>query len=240
MPLLLRPRPDPLESISDYLWRLAHTNRLSLHHLFTAAGISLAPHRLLDQRQLTSPRIQSALEQLTGLTNYNWARHGWSVHKAHFVSASPHGIQLPEHWLRSSAPICPLCLQEHRMQQRSWSLHLVNACHHHGTCLVTHCHRCNQQLDWLRPGIQLCGCGTDLRRAPYTPASPSAQDLALRTEQLVQMQDSSLAIAAWLDCVSGSINNRIREQDLPWFPLIQHALAFYDHRSGFGGFFHDG
>lgn len=109
-----------------------------------------------------------------------YARHGvtqearviWQGHRIHRATLR-----------NSELPICVECLEANVLPPKYFDHRLTYYCQRHGSLLIVRCPSCSQPLTWMRPGIGLCRCGFDLRRAKPSKASWSSwlrqQDSAL-------------------------------------------------------------
>ncbi len=166
--LPLRPRPQPFESMSSYIIRLAEANGLqSINELGALAGGMTFSY-------LKSPDYPAAaypgLAQITGYPEKRWfdmtffhllqhfgcAMNRYSLHK--FFQGS----------LASSLRYCPVCLAEHTPAYYSllWRFLMLPGCIEHGVRFLNQCGHCGSPLPLLRDLPQLTRCPTcqgDLR-----------------------------------------------------------------------------
>ncbi len=167
--LPLHPRPQPLESMTSYLTRLAEANGLqSINELGALAG----GLRLSNLKR--SPDYPAAaypgLAQITGSSQERWfdmtffplvqrfgcATNPNSVHS--FLAGS----------LAASLHYCPICLAEHAPTHYSllWRFLVLPGCSEHGVCFLDQCGHCRSPLPLLKCLPQLTRCPTcqgDLR-----------------------------------------------------------------------------
>lgn len=83
--------------------------------------------------------------------------------------------------------VCPKCLNDGRPAQAVWDLTLVTACPTHGCQLVETCSHCSKPLSWLRPRLERCTCGADVRQM-----------------KTIEAQVPEIAIAALIQHAAGS------------------------------------
>jgi hypothetical protein len=60
--------------------------------------------------------------------------------------------------------VCPECILEGGHIPLWSEFSIVDACPKHGRRFLTHCTVCNHKLSWLRPGLLVCRCNSDLSR----------------------------------------------------------------------------
>src|SRR6266481_383639 len=166
--LPLRPQPQPFESITSYIIRLAEANGLqSINELGTLAGGMIFS-------DLKNPDYPAAaypgLAQITGypeerwfdmtffhlLQHFGYAMNRYSLHR--FCQGS----------LASSLRYCPLCLAAHAPAYYSllWRFLVLPGCTEHGVRLLDQCGHCGSLLPHLPspPQQALCPtCRGDLR-----------------------------------------------------------------------------
>lgn len=71
-----------------------------------------------------------------------------------------------------SSRVCVPCLCETPIWWGIWDLTIISACPGHRCELISNCPQCGRKLTWRRPGVELCRCGFDLRRAEAIEAQP--------------------------------------------------------------------
>jgi hypothetical protein len=178
--LPLRPCPQPLESVTSYLIRLAEANGLqSINELGAlAGGMSLSS---LKSRPDYPVPAYPGLDRITGYPHETWlgmtffplvqnfgrAMHSRSLNR--FLAGS----------LASSLRYCPICLAEHPPAYYSllWRFLVLPGCIEHKVAFLNQCGHCGSSLSLLRPCPQLIKCPTcqgDLRSCVPSPLESSA------------------------------------------------------------------
>ncbi len=166
--LALRPRPQPLESITSYITRLAEANGLqSIDELGALAeGITFSSLKSPDYPAVA----YLALAQVTGYPEERWfdmtffhllQRFGYAINR-YSLHKFFHGS------LTSSLRYCPVCLAEHTPAYYSllWRFLVLPGCMEHGVRFLSQCGHCTSPLPLLRDLPQLIRCPTcqgDLR-----------------------------------------------------------------------------
>lgn len=114
-----------------------------------------------------------------------------------------------QNFLNRMAPrICPECLAEGEICRLSWDFSFVTACPRHEKLLIDQCPGCLKQLNWQRPAVDICNCGTYLSD-PNSYTQERATELDLEVSRWM---------IAWIDGVpnqSGAMTN-----ELPLLKLI--------------------
>lgn len=79
--------------------------------------------------------------------------------------------------------ICPQCVVELGYIEAFWDLKIAIACPLHGTAALQHCPKCDNAINWLRPGLLRCRCGASFGSYSSQSISASLQHLlaAVRT-----------------------------------------------------------
>lgn len=76
--------------------------------------------------------------------------------------------------LRFTRPrVCPLCINSFGYAFASWDVSVSVACSLHGRKLVDHCESCLKKLDWNRPSLSVCSCGSLIKSSWAQEAEPS-------------------------------------------------------------------
>ncbi len=199
--LPLHPPPEPFESMTSYLIRLAEANGLrSMSEFVGLLGISYgrlttictfadypAPFALASLAQITRCP-EERLQQTTFLPLVQ--RFGRTT--------GPHSLQqFLAGSLASCLRYCPCCLAEHSPAYYSllWRFLALPGCTEHGLQLLDQCGHCQSPLPLLSfpPHAARCPmCQGDLRRGPARRLSEEAQRLSHRRTQDLQMLLSPL------------------------------------------------
>lgn len=74
--------------------------------------------------------------------------------------------------------ICPQCVAELGYIEAFWDLKIAIACPRHGSEALQHCPKCDNAINWLRPGLLRCRCGASF-------GSCSSQNISAALQQLL-------------------------------------------------------
>jgi len=186
--LPLHPQPQPLESLTSYLSRLAISNgfisfaalselvfparhQASLYHFKDCPPLSLGKLPLITSHPATI---------LLPTTFYHLARKfGRSVATAqvtHFLDGS-----LAQH-LR----FCPRCLQDYNCYFLTWRFKALRGCAEHGCHLLEQCGQCGQEIPLLTNplSIGVCpGCKKALKSVVSPALSKRRREASLRQQR---------------------------------------------------------
>ncbi|WP_412026645.1 TniQ family protein [Deinococcus yunweiensis] len=194
--LPVRPRPEPNELLSSWLFRLAQANTQKLHSLSrTLFGDRQIWNRDIDR--LAGPEVLAALEGATGIRATDLRVHTlpsfegrvYDRHNANGITAwiLPLGIYHRTH-RRHGLQYCPACLKERPAFLTLWRLSLSVVCPLHGCDLHEACPACgapvipfrvdaaahlSKSLPTYSPHTCCFQCGFALDRAPVTAADPA-------------------------------------------------------------------
>lgn len=165
-PLLVRPQPFDGEGLRGFFLRLGELNGLTpqvdlYRDLFGSETYTAATRsKLVTAAQSTGVPFE--------LLNALGAR-GLSRASSRTCRLGGHSIAVAQ--LRTSrCVLCPRCVSGRAALHASWELASVVACPRHGCWLIDECPRCGVTLTWRRPGVAICRCGFDLRRAAVSAA----------------------------------------------------------------------
>lgn len=167
--LPVRPQPQPLESFTSYLTRLAEANGIrstrALFRLCFPDGRRGFTLNTGDYPPRSFGRLPTAVvgsEQiLLGTTFYYLARRFARTPEPHPLSLFMSGALSP------GLRYCPDCLNERGYYQLPWRFLALEGCHEHGIRLLDQCQQCGQKIPLLTQPLQMgiCPmCGNDLRR----------------------------------------------------------------------------
>ena len=195
--LPLHPRPQPLESLTSYITRLAEANGLqSINELGAlAGGMRLSS---LKRRPDYPAAAYPGLAQITGVPSERWFSMTFFPLVQHF-GRSMHPHPLHRFLAGSLSPFlryCPICLAEHTPAYYSllWRFLVLPGCIEHAAGLLDQCGHCGSPLPLLRPLLQFVKCPTcqgDLRTCE---PSPLGSDVLALTELLTN--DLKLLLAS--------------------------------------------
>jgi len=148
-----RPKPDPTESLLNYVLRLSEKNGFGDPRavLARAGGPVTAPRRL-DVSKLHAltgwgSELKRMVYSVSGDTE-NSQLHG------HIVSYKDISLHRPK--------LCVECIRENGFVQAHFDLSVMVACPIHRTRTLTHCSTCGSELSVFRRGLLICKCGAAL------------------------------------------------------------------------------
>jgi len=164
----VHPRPQPLESLTGYLIRLAEANLIST----VAALVALLfPRRQLQSICALSDLYPASLDgvavatacplpALTTTTLSHVARKFGRTTSPTWLGRFLSGTLAP------SLRYCPACLTERGYRSLLWRFTAVPGCAAHGCYLLDHCDHCSSAIPFLTSPLRttFCpACGRDLR-----------------------------------------------------------------------------
>lgn len=181
--LLIRPSPDPRESLAGYLLRVAEVNCLrhvqELREFLGAYTTYPSPPSLIPQfgiydLELLGKELDLPASHLAAIAKPLDVRVGKFRKFRHQGKLWPLGMLRDKHraW-------CPLCLKEAHIQQASWDWRLQTACPRHRVLLVDRCQSCQRHVSWRCSSLRHCVCGYPLADAPTLPVDPAWQPIAV-------------------------------------------------------------
>lgn len=195
--LPLRPQPQPLESITSYITRLAEANGLqSINELGALAG-GMA-FSSLKKRPDYPTSAYPGLAKITGHPQERWLRMTF-FHLVQHFGRSMHPHPLHRFLAGSLAPFlryCPICLAEHTPASYSllWRFLVLPGCIEHRVHFLDRCGHCGCPLPLLRPTPHLIKCPTcqgDLRTCePPRLSSDALEPTELLTNDLKMLLTS--------------------------------------------------
>lgn len=183
--LPVHPQPQPLESFTSYLTRLAEANRIrTVRHLFGLCFPKDQPGFTLNNGDYP-PRSFGALPviaacpepTLRATTFYYLAQKFGRRSDPQPLSLFISGVASP------GLRYCPDCLAERSYYMLTWRFLPLEGCPEHGRLLLDHCQHCGQKIPLLTQPLRilLCPvCGGDLRACQ----ADRLNDAAWRTAQL--------------------------------------------------------
>lgn len=190
--LPLHPQPQPLESLTSYLIRLAETNGLqSIRELVALAGSSRRKwESLYHSPDYPAPSFYAGLAHITGCPEERLRQTTFSFLIRRFErSMYPHSLhQFLRESLASSLRYCPACLAEGNPPSYSllWRFLVLPGCTKHGVKLLDQCGHCGSLLPLLTspPQQALCPtCQGDLRTGQQIHLSNELLQLTHRRTQ---------------------------------------------------------
>lgn len=156
--LLVRtPAPNPTESMYGFLLRLSAANGYSLWQLLNYVGGRNA--------WATGPQLPlSGIAQALGLHQDRLRSVAYGegpVRKPRLL-----GKEVRPHHLRLADPVlCVACVTKVGFIEAIWDSALMVCCPRHGSRPLDACPHCKRPLDWHRPDLLRCSCGSVLSGA---------------------------------------------------------------------------
>lgn len=170
--LLVRPSPDPEESLTGYALRVAERNGLRGF----GQWLQVLGH---DCRTHVTKSLVPDLVAMLGVSDDGLNAMAYDMEKADKTCWVRGDVRLP--WRDVSprwARLCPACVQETGRTRAIWDIWLVSACPVHAVQLVDCCPGCGWRLTWTRPGLARCKCGRELKPSDTKVADDAALVLA--------------------------------------------------------------
>jgi len=230
--LPLRPPPQPLESLSSYITRLAEVNGLqSINELGALAG-GLRMTTLRRNPDYPVAAVEG-LAQLTDQPQERWFDMTFFHLVQHFGCAmNPNAIyNFLAGSLAASLRYCPLCLAErHPAYYRlHWRFLVLPGCLEHGVYFLDQCGHCGSPLPLLSRCPQQSRCPTcqgDLRTSKPSPLGGSDEAwTALRTRDFQWLLTSKPRYEWWVQAkLLGTRFHLLRRQRTPLLPEVARRL----------------
>jgi len=231
--LPLRPRPQPLESITSYITRLVEANGLtSIKEIGAlAGGMSLSS---LKRRPDYPAPAYPGLAQITGYPQETWFGMTF-FHLVQHFGRSIHPLSLHRFLVGGLAPslrYCPICLAEHHPAYYSllWRFLALPGCIEHEVAFLDQCGRCGSSLPLWRPLAQLTKCPAcqgDLRSGVSVPLESSVLKRAeLLTNDLEMLLTSAPKLQEKEQAkLIGKRFQALRQQRDLLIPEVAHLLG---------------
>jgi len=186
--LPLHPQPEPLESFTSYLIRLAEENHIDRpQSLFLLFGGDDKMKRTADYPHYTIERLSLAAAcdkaNLLRTTFHHLARKfdrsDTPTSIAPFLKGS----------ISQSFRYCPLCIKERSYYSLMWRFLWLSGCADHGCQLLERCNHCGHALPFITASLQIgiCPvCRCDLRTCLAEPLTQNALSVTrVRTGDLM-------------------------------------------------------
>lgn len=159
--LPIHPQPEPLESLTSYVTRLADANEIrSTYHVkkifFPNRGAS-AVRRMADLPLATYdalPTLAACSETVLRATTFYYMASNFAR------STSPQAVnQFLDGCLARRLRYCPLCLQSDQpYYSLAWRFLTLPGCPQHGCRFLDCCPQCGQQVDFLPTSLKIGVC----------------------------------------------------------------------------------
>ncbi|MEK4510138.1 TniQ family protein [Paenibacillus sp. FSL K6-2524] len=137
-PLLIRPSIYHNESLSGFLYRLAHWNGyFSVSHLNSRLGLSVYE----SQNNEFSGKAMERLGELVFKEVDMLEKHN-----GHYLQ-NKFGIEFyKKNIMKNKVKYCPICIKENYFHQFIWNILPVHLCGYHHVLLVDSCPKCNSRI----------------------------------------------------------------------------------------------
>ncbi len=189
--LILTASPHPDESFAGYLTRLTDLN----HYDSPSWILQLAKLGNYERKEALAFPERERLGHLSALTGVGVTQLLEITHQRHSarrhdsVASRFFGLSVPRSAIRlRTARICPACLREHGYVRRVWELTLVTACPLHKCLLVDECPRCHRSIPFLRPRLNFCRSGHNLRNIKTPSVKEDEMELTRRVHVLCNLE----------------------------------------------------
>ena len=231
--LPLHPRPQPLESITGYITRLAEANGLqSINEL--GALVGGMTFSSLKRNPDYPTVVYPGLAHLTGHSEDAWLDMTF-FHLVHHFGSSMNPYSLHRFLAGSFAAslrYCPVCLAEHTPAYYSllWRFLLLPGCSEHGVRFLDQCGHCGSPLPVFRPLPQLTKCPLcqgDLRTCePSRLSSDEVEPTEQRTNDLKMLLTPQHRPPKEEQAkLIGKRFQLLRQQRDLWIPEVAHLLG---------------
>jgi hypothetical protein len=184
MPCVVRPDPEPDESLSGFVLRLAEANGYDRpSDLF---GVPHGTTSNLNGRYMSKSTAE-AVAGLAGLEPDSLVSKAYTGCSERAGRATFYGVELSSSQISAARPkLCPDCLLSRPILQAAWDLALWVVCPYHGCYLINRCQFCGSPIEWERSGVALCHhCGSPLTSVSGETAEEVAVELSLQMATLV-------------------------------------------------------
>lgn len=180
--LVVRPAPQPTESLMAYVLRLTEAN-----------GYPSISYILGDMRkrkfQGTIGRLDSSLLMpIAGIDPEQADRLSMRFpERDNRATIALCNQPVSTLHIRINAPkVCPLCLAQFGRCEAFWELSLAVQCPLHDVALIDACSACGKSLRWYRTSVRMCPCGADLA------TQKSNDSFSKNTTKLMRLMRSKL------------------------------------------------
>lgn len=196
--LPVHPQPEPLESFTGYLTRLAEANRIRMvHQLFGLCfpegrrGFTLNNGDYLPRSFGALPAITGCPEPMLRATTFDYLAQKFGRRsEPHPMSLFMSGVVSP------GLRYCPDCLAERGYHALTWRFLPLEGCPDHSRRLLDQCRHCGQKIPLLTQPLKVVFCpvcGGDLRTCQADRLNDAAQRRAQAWSQDLTFLLSPLA-----------------------------------------------
>jgi len=201
--LLIRPAPDPRESLAGYLLRLADMNCLRhAQELLEFLGIrakgnfqpSQTPQFGVYSLDRLSKELGHPAESFAGIARPLDVRFG------KYRKFGYRGTLWPVDLIRDKHRAwCPLCLKEETILPSSWDWRVMTTCDRHRVFLVDRCPACQKAVSWRDSLLRHCACGFLLSEAPSEPAPDTWSPIVIEALSALELERYHALVLLSLD-----------------------------------------
>src|SRR5438034_6678777 len=172
--LPLHPQPEPLESLTSYLTRLAEINEM--HSVKALATLCFPDQTLNVVRGLRDYPLSSfdTLQKRTVCSEASLLKTTF-YHLGEKFGRTSHLHQLPAFLSDSVAGYlryCPACLADQPYYSLTWRFPILQGCYKHVCHLLNECKHCNRPIPIFASSLKIgiCpSCKKDIRTCPPEP-----------------------------------------------------------------------
>jgi len=183
--------PHPDESFAGYLTRLTDLN----YYDSPSWILQLAKLGNYERKEALAFPERERLGHLSALTGVSVSQLLQITHRRqraesrYTAVAKFFGVSVPRSAIQlRTARICPACLREHEYVRRIWELTLVTVCPLHKCLLVDGCPKCHRGFPFLRPQLNFCRSGHDLRNIKAPSLKEDEMELTRRVHVLCDLE----------------------------------------------------
>lgn len=165
MPLPLRIRPIPEESLQGFVMRLAERNA----HRTPISLLKRADKKVRNVEQVSFGKVCiPALAELAAVPTEVLEALVYAQVDSRFRFFRGNSLH-QDHFYPQPRRACPLCLAENPFHRAIWDLSTVTVCPVHKVRLISGCMTCGRKLGWRMVPLYKCRCGADIRKMPCAP-----------------------------------------------------------------------
>lgn len=154
LPLIRHLESD--ESFMGYVLRMSNTNGLNgIYWLYQQLG--------RDKLNRLKPEDILPIAQILGVSPSLMGPKFLSTHMVDGVRViDVHGHRFTKPYLLKTLrpQLCPICIADRGYSKAVWDLTVVCACSEHQCLLIDACPHCLKPIQWMRPQIGSCNCGS--------------------------------------------------------------------------------
>ncbi|WNQ09684.1 TniQ family protein [Paenibacillus aurantius] len=171
---LIRPRPEPDESISSFLIRVSQSNQIQPQFIYKLLSIyddSSISSYFLDTIEISKKDL-SLLENLVCYEEEILKKmfifpFDKSGNEYIYFDANVNISSICTKKLK----VCSYCLKENNYFRKIWSLINLTSCPVHSSMLIDDCQQCLKPITWWSPDIFRCSCGHEHKNSKLIAAN---------------------------------------------------------------------